>query len=155
MKSLVFVYIHVITIQMMIQSIFIAFIPSESTSSIVTTIHPACFETLYKHNHICIFLPSLNISGRFSMLLCMSVIVFIAEYYLIMLMDSPVDGHLDCFQFAAILNKAARNRFTCVFWWLQGKCQGAGWVVRQPVYSFSKHYPTVFLNGPSNFVYSF
>ena len=49
------------------------------------------------------------------MLLCMSVIVFIAEYYLIMLMDSPVDGHLDCFQFAAILNKAARNRFTCVF----------------------------------------
>lgn len=49
------------------------------------------------------------------MLLSISVIVFIAEYYFIMLMDSPVDGYLDCFQFAAILNKAARNRFPRVF----------------------------------------
>lgn len=49
------------------------------------------------------------------MLLSISVIVFIAEYYFIMLMDSPVDGYLDCFQFAAISNKAARNRFPRVF----------------------------------------
>ena len=99
----------------MIESIFIIFTPSESASGSVTTIHPACFETLYKQDHIYIFLLSLNISGRFSMLLSISVIVFIAEYYFIMLMDSPVDGYLDCFQFAAISNKAARNRFPRVF----------------------------------------
>ena len=64
------------------------------------------------------------------MLLSISVIVFIAEYYFIMLMDSPVDGYLDCFQFAAILNKAARNRFPRVFRWLWGKHLGADWIIR-------------------------
>lgn len=82
---------------MMTKSIYVSFTPSESTRSSVATIHPACFETLYKQDHIYILLLALAISGRFSMLLSISVIVFIAECYFIMLMDSPVDGHLDSF----------------------------------------------------------
>jgi hypothetical protein len=61
----------------------------------------------------------------------MMSLFLMSEYYSIVLMNhifnihSPVEGHLGCFQFLAIMNKAAMNIVDPVSLWdLLGICPG-------------------------------
>ena len=45
--------------------------------------------------------------------------------YHIFFIHSSVEGHLDCFQFLAIINKAAMNIFEKVFLWCSGESIGS------------------------------